>query len=240
MKFIRIADQDLIPFQPVPRRATSGGWTPARQRAFITALAATGSVARAAAAVKMSKAGVYSLRAAEGSEDFVRAWNDAVENGVATLKSIAFERAVDGVEEDVWYQGEKRGSRTRHDNRLLATLLRLYAKPRGSFAPGGGYEIIGSHGSGYGGGQMSSGSDTSGRPEMSREEIIKRLRTMSRRIAAEEVTKERTAAEEARAKLIADEPRLPFDLPRCDAPVPYYPPPHHVADDPDWRNYIDD
>jgi hypothetical protein len=212
MKQDRIANQDLIPFDPVPRRDSVGGWTAARQRAFITALAATGSVARAAAAVKMSKTGVYNLRAAEGSEDFVRAWNAAVENGVATIKNIAFERAVDGIEEDVWYHGEKRGKRTRYDNRLLATLLRLYAKPRGDaaqFQP----------------------------PPMPRADIIARLRTLSLRVAREEDEKERAEVEAVRAaaeaERLAVEPRLPFDRPDDDDA--------ESPSDPvlDWRTYVD-
>ena len=208
MKQDRIDDQPLIEFDAVPRRESVGGWTPARQRAFITALAATGSVARAAAAVKMSKAGVYALRAAEGSGDFVRAWNFAVEEGVAAIKSVAFERAVDGIEEDVWYHGERRGTRTRYDNRLLATLLRLYAappRPPHAVKPGPG---------------------SAANPE-TRKVLIARLIELSRRAAREEgyFDEDDTPDEDP-----ADAPMLPFDLAEMverRAPLP--------GDDPlDW------
>lgn len=45
----------LPDFDPVPRmRARHDGWTPERQKAFIEALADTGSVSRAAAMVNMT------------------------------------------------------------------------------------------------------------------------------------------------------------------------------------------
>ena len=46
----------LPEFTPVPRKtARHDGWTPERQRAFIEALADTGSVRRAASMVNMSR-----------------------------------------------------------------------------------------------------------------------------------------------------------------------------------------
>ena len=44
----------LPPFTPVPRKPRHDGWTPERQRAFIEALADTGSVTRAAALDKLA------------------------------------------------------------------------------------------------------------------------------------------------------------------------------------------
>ncbi|MCZ8171731.1 MAG: LysR family transcriptional regulator, partial [Brevundimonas sp.] len=54
---------DQLPaFDPVPRKHRHDGWTPERQRAFIGALADTGSVSRAARHVNMSPEGAYYLR----------------------------------------------------------------------------------------------------------------------------------------------------------------------------------
>ena len=48
-----------LEFEPVPRKlGRDGGWTAEAQRAFIAALAATGSPRRAAAAIDMREAGV--------------------------------------------------------------------------------------------------------------------------------------------------------------------------------------
>ena len=98
MKRTRIDIPPDLTFVPVPRRASSGGWNPQRQREFITVLAATGSGAQAVAVVGSSKTGAYLLRNAKGGGDFRRAWDAAIEDGVAVLRSVAFERAVDGVE----------------------------------------------------------------------------------------------------------------------------------------------
>lgn len=62
------AGHPLLHFEPVPRKPRHDGWTPERQRAFIGALADTGSVKRAAAHVNMSAVGAYWLRRQSGSE----------------------------------------------------------------------------------------------------------------------------------------------------------------------------
>ena len=88
----------LPDFAPVPRKcARHDGWTPARQRAFIEALADTGSVSRAAALVNMAAEGAYALRRQPGADEFRRAWEAALDYGVARMKDIAFERAVEGM-----------------------------------------------------------------------------------------------------------------------------------------------
>lgn len=72
--------KDLLSFDPVPRRtARVDGWTADRQRAFIVALATTGSVRRAAHSIGMSQFGADQLRKAEDSDSF----------------NCAFERAID-------------------------------------------------------------------------------------------------------------------------------------------------
>ena len=86
----------LPDFTPVPRKYRHDGWTPERQKAFISALADTGSVSRAAAMVNMAQPNCYTLRRAPGAESFRRAWEAALDFGVARLKDIAFERAIDG------------------------------------------------------------------------------------------------------------------------------------------------
>lgn len=88
--------QPLPDFQPVERKYRHDGWTPERQRAFIAALADTGSVSRAAAMVNMSPEGAYYLRRQAGAESFRRAWEAALDFGVQRLKDLAFERAIEG------------------------------------------------------------------------------------------------------------------------------------------------
>ena len=56
----------MAQFAPVPRKYRYDGWTPERQKAFIAALAETGSVTRAAARVNMAQPNCYTLRRAPG------------------------------------------------------------------------------------------------------------------------------------------------------------------------------
>ena len=59
----------LPDFTPVPRKYRHDGWTPERQRAFIAALADTGSVRRAAAMVNMAQTNCYTLRRAPAEKN---------------------------------------------------------------------------------------------------------------------------------------------------------------------------
>lgn len=71
---------DLLDFEPVPRKNRRvDGWTPQLQRAFIAALAVTGSTARAARSIGKFAAGVEQLRKARGGNSFARAWDAAME-----------------------------------------------------------------------------------------------------------------------------------------------------------------
>ena len=80
------AGHALPQFEPVPRKYRHDGWTPERQKAFIAALADTGSVKRAAFHVNMSPEGAYWLRRQPGSENFRRAWEAALDFGVQRMK----------------------------------------------------------------------------------------------------------------------------------------------------------
>ncbi|MBB6426080.1 hypothetical protein [Sphingopyxis sp. JAI128] len=118
----------LPDFTPVPRKYRHDGWTPERQKAFIAALADTGSVSRAAAMVNMAQTNCYTLRRAPGAESFRRAWEAALDFGVARLKDIAFERAIDGYLVPVFVAGKLMGFRRRHNDALLMFCLRHYGQ----------------------------------------------------------------------------------------------------------------
>ncbi len=73
------AIRDLLTFDPVPRRAHVNGWTAELQRAFIAALAMTGSPRQAAAALGRWANGAEQLRKAKGARSFADAWDCALE-----------------------------------------------------------------------------------------------------------------------------------------------------------------
>jgi hypothetical protein len=118
----------LPAFMPVPRKPRHDGWTPERQKAFIEALADTGSVSRAAAMVNMSSEGAYYLRRQPGADGFRRAWEAALDYGVARMKDIAFERAIEGYLVPMFVGGRLIGWRRKHNDRLLMFCLRHYGE----------------------------------------------------------------------------------------------------------------
>jgi hypothetical protein len=116
-------------FAPVPRQTyRHDGWTPERQRAFIGALADTGCVSRAARMVNMAQVNCYTLRRAPGAEEFRAAWDAALDCGLAQMKDIAFERAIEGELIPVFANGKHMGFRRKRNDALLMFVLRHYGK----------------------------------------------------------------------------------------------------------------
>ena len=112
---------------PVLKKRRKDGWSPDKQRAFIEALADTGSVATAAQIVGMSESSAYRLRRAPGAGAFDRAWSAAIEAASKKLIDAAFERAPVGTDEPVFdREGHRVGRRLRQSDRLLMFLLRAY------------------------------------------------------------------------------------------------------------------
>jgi hypothetical protein len=87
---------------PVRRRPRHDGWTEEKQRRFIEALADTGLVSHAAKAVGMGRASANRLRRSPHGAAFARAWDAARLHAGAALEDIAFERAIEGIEHNVY------------------------------------------------------------------------------------------------------------------------------------------
>lgn len=121
----------LPAFKPVPReKAQARGWTPARQREFIEALADTGSVKSAARTVGLSAKSAYDLRRAKGAEPFRKAWEAALDIGIQMIEDVAMDRALNGVEEPVFAYGKFVGTRRVYNDQLLMFMLRSRAPHR--------------------------------------------------------------------------------------------------------------
>lgn len=115
-------------FTPVAVRYRHDGWTPARQIAFIQALAETACVEEACRAVGMSVQSAYALRRRPDGALFRDAWEAAVDYGFHRLEEAALRRAIDGVPRPVFYHGEQVGEWRHYDERLTHWLLR-YRRP---------------------------------------------------------------------------------------------------------------
>ncbi|WP_338465939.1 hypothetical protein RXV95_10190 [Novosphingobium sp. ZN18A2] len=130
---------------PVPsRRARSAPdpdnrrWTNARQADFLRQLSATHSVAEAARSVGMSRQSAYRLRSRLKGGAFDLAWEVAFHHSYHVLAHAALERALNGVEVPVFFQGEQVGSYRRFDERLTVALLQ--------WSTVGGTPALGRHG----------------------------------------------------------------------------------------------
>lgn len=114
----------LPTFTPVPRqRMRRGGWSAERQRAFIEALAETGSVRSACRRLGVGEHHIYKLRHHPEAASFRAAWEAALDLGIQRIEDIAMDRALNGVEVEVFHGGQQVGTRRAYNDRLLMFLL---------------------------------------------------------------------------------------------------------------------
>jgi hypothetical protein len=128
------------PFDAVPTKPRHDGWTPARQRSFIEALAATACVEDAARAVGMSARSAHLLRTRPDATSFRAAWDAALHFAVASLEAAVFSRAIHGVPVPHFYKGEQVGEHRRYNDAMAMFLMRhndlgRYAKGWDTISP---------------------------------------------------------------------------------------------------------
>ena len=117
-------DPDEYRWVPVRRRPRHDGWTEEKQRRFIEALADTGLVSHAAKAVGMGRASANRLRRSPHGAAFARAWDAARLHAGAALEDIAFERAIEGIEHNVYNEyGDVVATKHVVNDRMLTFLL---------------------------------------------------------------------------------------------------------------------
>ena len=114
-------------FVPVPTRARADGWTPARQAAFLAALALTRSVSAAARRVAMARETAYRLRRRKGAESFAAAWDAALGRAAPAKRKVTAEerarRALDGMLKPHFWRGEHVLTVRKADNSALLSHL---------------------------------------------------------------------------------------------------------------------
>lgn len=97
------------------------GWSDVRRRAFLRALAETGEIGTSADRVGMSRSAV--TRAKASDPDFAAACAAALARSLPCLEQVAWERAVEGWDEEIVHGGKVTGTRRRYSETLLRTLL---------------------------------------------------------------------------------------------------------------------
>lgn len=130
------------------------GWTPARQQAFLTALADGHTVESACALVGLSPASAYALRRRPAGAAFALAWRAACLLARDALADVLIRRVIDGHTDTYTRANGETITRHRYDHRLaVAMLTRLDrladapAAPRASAAAGQGPCAPGPHAS---------------------------------------------------------------------------------------------
>ena len=119
----RLRAVPATPATPADKAQRVDGWTLAKQAAFLRALSASHSVAEAARSVGRSRQSAYRLRSRLKGQPFDLAWEVAFHHSYDVLAHTALERALNGVEVPVFFQGEQVGSYRRFDERLTVALL---------------------------------------------------------------------------------------------------------------------
>jgi len=93
-----------------------------KKKLFLDYLAQGWTVTKAAAAADLAQVTPYRWRQAD--PEFKQAWELAVEAGTDRLEDEAYRRAVEGVEETAYYNGQPVGVVRRYSDNLLTLLLR--------------------------------------------------------------------------------------------------------------------
>ncbi|WP_290738459.1 hypothetical protein [Haliea sp.] len=96
--------------------------TKPRQEKFLELLSKTGNMSRSAAELGLSYSTVSSLMSKD--EYFKEMVQIAKAKYLGKLEDTAYKRAVDGVEENVYFQGQIIDTKTNYSDKLLETLLK--------------------------------------------------------------------------------------------------------------------
>lgn len=105
-------------FAPATRH---DGWSPALKARFLAVLAEKGNVRAAAARCGMSAQSAYMQRRRDPI--FALGWAGALVLAREHGEQVLADRALEGVEEQIFYRGELVGTRRRYDSRLLLAHL---------------------------------------------------------------------------------------------------------------------
>jgi hypothetical protein len=95
--------------------------TPKKRKAFIAALA-TGSVSKACEMIGMCRQRLYEVKAID--EAFSKEWDSAIEQGTDALEDEAWRRAVEGVDDPVYFMGTRVDTVRKYSDGLLTLLLK--------------------------------------------------------------------------------------------------------------------
>lgn len=95
-----------------------------REKQFLDQLALNGNVGQAADLIGCGRQTVYDWRNAD--PEFKKKWEEAIERAVDRLEQEAWRRAVEGVDEPVYYQGEAVDFKKTYSDKLMELMLKAH------------------------------------------------------------------------------------------------------------------
>jgi len=110
-----------LPFVNLMRGNPRSLYPDEKWEGFLQVLARTGNVKAAAEAVGIPREYTYFRR--RNDDDFAQAFDEARAAGIETLETVGMDRAINGVEEPVFYQGVEVSQVTKYSDQLLMFFL---------------------------------------------------------------------------------------------------------------------
>ncbi len=95
--------------------------TAKKKQAFLAALAETANVLKSSEIAKIARRTAYDWKSADS--EFADAWERALDIGTDALEDEAVRRAVEGIDEPVFYRGKSCGVVRKYSDTLLIFLL---------------------------------------------------------------------------------------------------------------------
>lgn len=111
-----------------PSNSGPSKFTAERVRAFLSTLADTAQVGKAAETIGITRMCAYNWR--NRHDAFKKAWDEALAVGISRLEDEGVKRGVDGWLEPVFYQGEEVGYVRKFSDTLLTFMLSAHKPER--------------------------------------------------------------------------------------------------------------
>ena len=103
-------------------------FVPRLKKKFLEYLRQTGNVSKACRLVGVQPCSAYDWK--KKNEKFAKQWDDAVEEAIDGMEDEAYRRAIEGVDEPVFYQGKQVAIIKKYSDTVLLALLAAHRPER--------------------------------------------------------------------------------------------------------------
>jgi len=100
--------------------------TSKKRKQFLKVLSETCNVTEAAREIGLARCYMYEVRGRKHETKFAEAWSNAIDQGIDALEREARRRATEGVEEGVYYKGDRIDTVRKYSDVLMIFLLKAH------------------------------------------------------------------------------------------------------------------